>query len=358
MTTLFSVIAPSTRAHLQLLSRLSLALHEPRFRSAVTGLCARRPDPPGGSACGGDVPEAVTLFEGLIAVSLLIASVTVLFVSALATLQFARRPRAASAIGVAGAIAGCVLGFITTARVSSGRPGRGRQHRLVTALRSARRRSRSSLSAFFLAPLFGLGAAAAVYGHGYLGADPGRSPVLPWFAYNVLVASMALVVLVRSALLFLVAWEVMSVASYFLVVFDDERPGPRAAGSPRGHHLATGFLIALFLLLGRCAVSSTSPPSGAAGSAALQTSCSCSPWSDRRQGRLRAAARLAPGGARAAPSHVSALLSAVLVKMGIYGLLATLPFWAVRGLVGTDFSWVSAWRAVCSASPSRSISAI
>jgi PTS system nitrogen regulatory IIA component len=36
VTTLFSVVAPTTRAHLQLLSRLSLALHDPGFRSAIT----------------------------------------------------------------------------------------------------------------------------------------------------------------------------------------------------------------------------------------------------------------------------------------------------------------------------------
>ena len=35
-------------------------------------------------------------------------------------------------------------------------------------------------------------------------------------------SSMALVTIARNGVLFLVAWEVMSLASYFLVTFDDE----------------------------------------------------------------------------------------------------------------------------------------
>jgi len=41
VTTLFSLIAPSTRSHLQLLSRLSLALHDPGFRAVITRRAAR-----------------------------------------------------------------------------------------------------------------------------------------------------------------------------------------------------------------------------------------------------------------------------------------------------------------------------
>ena len=88
-----------------------------------------------------------------------------------------------------------------------------------------------ALGAFFLLPVLGLSALAAVYGGDYLLAyRHEKSLGIPWFFFNVFVAGMVLVVVARTALLFLVAWEVMSVAAYFLVTFEQEKAGVRKAG--------------------------------------------------------------------------------------------------------------------------------
>ncbi|HEY2923706.1 MAG TPA: hypothetical protein VGJ98_01930, partial [Candidatus Eisenbacteria bacterium] len=78
------------------------------------------------------------------------------------------------------------------------------------------------LSAFFLLPTFALSALTAIYGFGYMksaggGASAGRS----WLWFNLLVASMAMVIAARNGVLFLVAWELMTIASYFLVTTHD-----------------------------------------------------------------------------------------------------------------------------------------
>jgi formate hydrogenlyase subunit 3/multisubunit Na+/H+ antiporter MnhD subunit len=64
---------------------------------------------------------------------------------------------------------------------------------------------------------------------------------------------MVVVVIARNAVLFLVAWEVMALSSYFLVTFEDEKPSVRDAGWMYliATHLGTACLLALFILLGR-----------------------------------------------------------------------------------------------------------
>ena len=50
------------------------------------------------------------------------------------------------------------------------------------------------------------------------------------FAFNVFVAAMILVPLARNVLTFLALWEVMSLASYFLVITEHEREEAMSAG--------------------------------------------------------------------------------------------------------------------------------
>lgn len=88
-----------------------------------------------------------------------------------------------------------------------------------------------ALSAFFLLPIFLLSAVAALYGSAYLLTyQEKKSLGAPWFFFNMLVASMALVVIARNGVLFLVAWEMMALASFFLVTFEHEQANVRDAG--------------------------------------------------------------------------------------------------------------------------------
>lgn len=87
------------------------------------------------------------------------------------------------------------------------------------------------LSAFFLFCLFVVSPMAAVYGAGYLRRDLSRRPLRSALVFfPVLIGSMAVVVLARDAILFLIAWEVMSFSSFFLVSFEHQRKEVRRAG--------------------------------------------------------------------------------------------------------------------------------
>src|SRR5439155_9812513 len=103
------------------------------------------------------------------------------------------------------------------------------------------------LSAFFLAPIFALGALCAFYGKSSLGPRPVAAALL-----NLLLSAMAIVVLVRHALLLLVAWEAMTLLAYLLVTLDHHESEVRRAGWVYliASHVAVIALVAFFLVLG------------------------------------------------------------------------------------------------------------
>src|SRR6266478_6462800 len=79
-----------------------------------------------------------------------------------------------------------------------------------------------------------------------------RGAAASWFHLNLLTAGMAAVVAARDGLLFLLAWEVMALAPFFLVIFDDRRESVRHAAwiYLAATHLGTAFLLVLFVLVG------------------------------------------------------------------------------------------------------------
>jgi hydrogenase-4 component B len=196
------------------------------------------------------------------------------------------------------------------------------------------------LSAWFLLLIALVGAATAVYGVSYLGPERSdRRVAAAHLGFAVLVAGMMGVVVAQAAVLFLMAWEVMAVSAYFLIVYEAERPGVARAGLVYLvlTHFGTLALFAMFLAWGgggaaadltfrSLGAGATLPLGGAAilllalvGFGAKAGIVPLHFW--------------LPGGHAAAPSHVSALLSGVMLKMGIYGLLR------VTSLIGTVPAW-------------------
>src|SRR5205809_1254962 len=154
----------------------------------------------------------------------------------------------------------------------------------------------------------------------------GKSAGLSWFFFDLLVASMAMVVVARNAVLFLVAWEVMALASFFLVTFQDEEESVRSAGWTYlvATHLGTACLLALFILLGRGTGSLDFDRFPAASGVGLLFVLSVVGFGSKA-GFMPFHVWL-PEAHPAAPSHVSAVMSAVMIKTGIYGLLRILSF--------------------------------
>jgi hydrogenase-4 component B len=189
-----------------------------------------------------------------------------------------------------------------------------------------------TLSAFFLLPVVVLSTLAAIYGGSYLFAYRSRKSLASsWFFFNLFVLGMIMVVIARTALLFLLSWEVMSISAFFLVTFEHENADVRRAGWVYliATHLGVAFLFATFVLLGRSAGSLEFE--GFARMPRLDTF-----WS----GLIFVLALIGfgakagfvpfhvwlPEAHPAAPSHVSALMSGVMIKMGLYGLLRVLTF--------------------------------
>jgi formate hydrogenlyase subunit 3/multisubunit Na+/H+ antiporter MnhD subunit len=184
------------------------------------------------------------------------------------------------------------------------------------------------LSAFFLLPILLIAPLAGIYGAGYLREWRGRKNLgACWAFFNLLVACMVLVVTARNAMLFLVAWETMALASYLLVVFEDERDDVRRAGRTYliATHLGTGALLVLFVLLGQTAGSLDFADLGpGAGSLTLLFALAVIGFGTKA-GFVPLHVWL-PEAHPASPSHVSALMSGVMIKTGLYGLLRCLTF--------------------------------
>src|SRR5262249_4644796 len=153
----------------------------------------------------------------------------------------------------------------------------------------------------------------------------------PWFFFNLFVAGMVMVVVARTAFLFLVAWEVMSLAAYCLVTFKHEKAEVRKAGWIYliATHLGGAFLFLAFVLLGRQAGSlefeafRTLPTLGAGWSGLIFVLALVG--FGAKAGFVPFHVWL-PEAHPAAPSHVSALMSGVMIKMGLYGMLRVLTF--------------------------------
>ena len=183
------------------------------------------------------------------------------------------------------------------------------------------------LSALFMLPIAVLPALAAVYGGAYLKGLPGRASLgMSWFFFNLLAASMVLLVSARNGVLFLVAWEVMSLASFFLVTMENDRPDVRQAGWTYlvATHIGTAFLLVMFFLLGGPNNSMDFDKFATGGMGGVIFLLAVIGFGTKA-GFIPLHTWL-PEAHPAAPSHVSAVMSGIMIKMGIYGLVRTLIF--------------------------------
>lgn len=178
------------------------------------------------------------------------------------------------------------------------------------------------ISAFFLILLSVIGGAGAVYAREYWAdrAHP-RSARTGRVWWNLMVLSLGLVLVAANGLHFLIGWELFTLSAYFLVTLDRQKSEARAAGwlYLGASHVAVLALFAFFALL-----------------AARNGSWDLGPMRERSE--LAPLFWLAlfgfgmkagvfplhiwlPSAHASAPSHVSAILSGVTIKLGIYGLV-------------------------------------
>src|SRR6058998_1637081 len=156
-------------------------------------------------------------------------------------------------------------------------------------------------------------------------------------AYPVFVASMCVVPLAANTMTFVIAWELMSLASYFLVLHErEERASVRAAWVYAVMtHAGLACLLAGMLLMGawtgslRFADWRAAAP-GLGGGARSVAFVLLALGFAGKAGVIPLHVWL-PLAHPAAPSHVSALMSGVMIKLGVYGLLRVSLDWLGAG---------------------------
>lgn len=187
------------------------------------------------------------------------------------------------------------------------------------------------LAAFFLVVIVGLSFLGTLYAVGYLQTyvNQGRSLGSHLFFLSLLIDSMLLVVVVQNALAFLLVWEIMSLASFFLVVFEHEKAEVYQAGLNYliAMHIGVIFLISGFVLLANQAGSFDFQSFPAVfASPALRPNLVFLLFFvgfGVKAGFVPLHAWL-PRAHPAAPSHISGLMSGIMIKTGIYGILRIL----------------------------------
>jgi hydrogenase-4 component B len=184
------------------------------------------------------------------------------------------------------------------------------------------------LAAFFVALVGLLAVPCAIYGAGYSRSYEGHYSLRFLGAMsNLFLLTMTLVPCASNVLTFLLMWEGMSLASYFLVMTETNETATREAG---GWYIAMthgglALVLAAFLLIAGGAASSTFADLRAAASALSPTTRDAvfllAVLGFGAKAGLIPLHVWLPRAHPAAPSHVSALMSGVMIKLGVYGLL-------------------------------------
>ena len=187
------------------------------------------------------------------------------------------------------------------------------------------------LSVLFLIPMLLISALGSVYGMEYWKQSRhpanGRKLRACW---GLLTAAMMLVVIARDAVLFLMAWEIMALTAFFLVDTEDQKRQVRRAAWIYlvATHCGTLCLLAMFGLLRYASGSFALWPIAGSGlsswlpAAAFVTGIIGFGF---KAGIMPLHVWL-PGAHANAPSHVSAMLSGVMLKAGVYGIIRIASF--------------------------------
>jgi hydrogenase-4 component B len=268
-------------------------------------------------------------------------SVAAYATGAFASLVCWRKPALARRICCSAALAGAALGGLTSVLgILRGTPVAWSVPSGIPLF--AYSFSYDALAGFFNLVLAIPVAAVSIYSFGYLKGFEGKRNIGFFaFLFNLLLLSLTVVFAAANAFLFLIAWEVMALAAYGLVTFYHEDRETRRAGLLYVimAHIDAGCLLLGFGLLVQA---SGSAEFASFHKAAMQLSSSQQTAAfvlffvgfAMKAGTIPFHIWL-PAAHPVAPSNVSALLSGIVIKAGIYGMarifldsLGGVPSWA------------------------------
>jgi hydrogenase-4 component B len=185
------------------------------------------------------------------------------------------------------------------------------------------------LSAFFMLAVSVLAVPVSIYSLGY-NREYFAKPQFPFAGalYNLFLLSMVAVVSANDLLTFLIGWELMSIVSYCMVVFEHDRKESVNAGLLYiiMTHIGTAFIIVLFLLMASRTdsvsfdlfrtIKTMQVPSGA-----RNVLFACMLIGFGTKAGIVPLHIWLPRAHPAAPSNISALMSGVMVKTAVYGIV-------------------------------------
>lgn len=180
------------------------------------------------------------------------------------------------------------------------------------------------LSAFFVLIILVIGFLTVIYSRKYL--EPYNKDLSAhYFFFGLFIPAMILVVTVQNILFFLICWEIMSLSSFFLILFESEKKEVRQTAI---NYLITMQIGVVFLFIGFILLNLNT---GSLDFASFQGHISNTIFIFFLVGFGIKAGFVPfhtwlPKAHPIAPSHVSAVMSGIMIKTGIYGILRLLIF--------------------------------
>lgn len=189
------------------------------------------------------------------------------------------------------------------------------------------------LSAFFILVINFTVLSGFIYSIGYLEPYIKKKPAhwikLHYLAFVWLHASMVTVPLLRNGISFLIAWEVMTLSSFVLVIFDYEERRTISSGINYliQMHVGMLFILAAFIISGKGSgtISFDSLSGWFAGHSNWPVFLLFFIGFGLKAGFFLLHTWL-PDAHPAAPSHVSGIMSGVMIKLGIYGIIRVVTY--------------------------------
>jgi hydrogenase-4 component B len=184
------------------------------------------------------------------------------------------------------------------------------------------------VSAFFMLIIGLVATAVSIYSLGYSGGSEEKRGVRSvGFLINLFVLSMILVVATNNVFSFLLFWELMSLTSFLLVIHEDEKPGTLKSGITYliMTHIGTAFITAAFLILyfstGSLSFDAFRSSAGQLAPFTKDAVFILALLGFGTKAGLVPMHIWLPKAHPSAPSNVSALMSGVMLKVAIYGLV-------------------------------------
>jgi len=186
------------------------------------------------------------------------------------------------------------------------------------------------LSAFFLVPVLVVAVCVSLYTCGYCSTVPdNRGESRLTFYLGLIISAIILLLLSASGITLLIFWEIMALMNYLAMSLEHGRPEVREAGLQYlvASHITTLLMIVLFSLIAQ--QGGQSFPTG--GSLAPGTPAAAAIFLTAlvafgMKAGIMPLHTWLPTAHANAPSHISAVMSGIVIKMGIYGLLRTISF--------------------------------